>query len=721
MKSFKVSNFRLFGNEGAEVNFKPVTVLTGTNSSGKSSYVKALVAYSDLMRSVLADYRRNGYYNPAEHKLDVYRPELKLKGFSSTINRNGSQEAGVSFTREFDPSISSIGKYRIKQTFVPSLYPDSVMDYGYLSIIQLSIEDEEVLTLSRDDKRFKLESINLNGALLSDFLAFCRYCYIPSQIIDNSHDEIDGSFFPEYYDEEGHFSPEKTAQTDPGKLLAKIQGKDIPVFDYYSILHDIPIDKRRRYHWLFKNFSHAMDLAKAIEKCEEYNLLFYFPVFEQFENKNKEESISILENSFSSNYISSYLGGDAFQKRTQDKLKSLIDDYRDSEFESFIDYFRSLENYVLEHVNKTMRTIPRGDRSFNFIDDEIIQRIDVAFNSLGFSVWNTSETMFSVAYQLLSIWQWDETREYNRGSFEEGAVIYDNDEFIERSVDRQYFDYSSRHILYNAYLDYIRLVLNESLISDELSRLAYYNNSFSSVQRLHSFEENSQLVRVMKEYVLGRDKLSKEFKSYVPDTFLNKWLGKGGLNICDHIELNAKKIEGLGFMIELVQESGDTESLADLGHGITQMISILLQIENALIQGHINSITSRLTGESCPPAVIIFEEPEVSLHPSMQSRLAEIFYDASTNYGQALFFIVESHSEYLVRKMQAIVAGFNEQQFSQNPFAVYYFKPDGDIYDLGFTPTGRFEKTFGPGFFDESARSRYEVLKREELESNGNS
>ena len=71
--------------------------------------------------------------------------------------------------------------------------------------------------------------------------------------------------------------------------------------------------------------------------------------------------------------------------------------------------------------------------------------------------------------------------------------------------------------------------------------------------------------------------------------------------------------------------------------------------------------------------------------------------------------------------MQAIVAGFNEQQFSQNPFAVYYFKPDGDIYDLGFTPTGRFEKTFGPGFFDESARSRYEVLKREELESNGNS
>jgi predicted ATPase len=112
-------------------------------------------------------------------------------------------------------------------------------------------------------------------------------------------------------------------------------------------------------------------------------------------------------------------------------------------------------------------------------------------------------------------------------------------------------------------------------------------------------------------------------------------------------------------------------------------------------------------------AIICIEEPEVSLHPCYQSLLADILFDAVKNYGGQIGFIVETHSEYLIRKMQALVSGFSEEQFKENPFAVYYFTHDGDAYDLGFKKSGRFERDFGPGFFDESANLKYVLFSNE--------
>ena len=117
---------------------------------------------------------------------------------------------------------------------------------------------------------------------------------------------------------------------------------------------------------------------------------------------------------------------------------------------------------------------------------------------------------------------------------------------------------------------------------------------------------------------------------------------------------------------------------------------------------------------SLPEAIITIEEPEVSLHPNYQSLLAELFMDASLNYDVSILFIIETHSEYLVRKTQAIVANMtSEDEFNNNPFIVYYFNPDGTAYDLEYTESGRFAKPFGTGFFDEAGKSSIEVLKRE--------
>ena len=128
-----------------------------------------------------------------------------------------------------------------------------------------------------------------------------------------------------------------------------------------------------------------------------------------------------------------------------------------------------------------------------------------------------------------------------------------------------------------------------------------------------------------------------------------------------------------------------------------------------------------LFGSPIPKGIIrstlAIEEPEVSLHPSLQSQLTDIFYDAYTSYG--IEFIIETHSEYLIRRTQAIVANMtSKEEYEKRPFAVYYVDKGGQTYELKYMVSGRFENSFGPGFFDEASRSSIEILKREKRMKN---
>jgi predicted ATPase len=77
-------------------------------------------------------------------------------------------------------------------------------------------------------------------------------------------------------------------------------------------------------------------------------------------------------------------------------------------------------------------------------------------------------------------------------------------------------------------------------------------------------------------------------------------------------------------------------------------------------------------------------------------------------------FIIETHSEYILRRSQVIVA---ENEFevapNDNPFSVYYFNDDltHKPYRLEYEPNGRFNKNFGNGFFDEATKSTMAILK----------
>ena len=730
MKSFKVSNFRLFGEGGAEIIFKPVTILTGTNSSGKSSYVKSFVLFRDYINRIANEYRRDGSFDPSNIKLDFSNPKLRFKGYSSVRNKFLREETPMRFSYELCPTVSCYGGYRVTFSFTKD--KNDTLDQGTLASIEVDIDNEKVIKLVTNTNGALVVEYFNNSKLLSDFIGFCRFAYLPFCIIDSSYGRYSVGVDPEFCDTStNQFDENKAAKTEIGKRLASIQRRETPFFTFSSIVDNLP----EQYYTTYKSLL-TKDLFDSVEKCIENDIIFYFPVLECFKGKDKKDAISILLNEAKPGASLDYIkGGSEF---FNEDLKTLVDDFQNSDFDSFIDYYRELENYILENVNPRSINLTRMGRSFNFIEDRILEKLNVSYDNDGMGLRDKTETMFSVAYNVLSNWQWavSEKNDYVWSHYNDGAITElwgKDDNFIHRAIDSESNSFCSRHILWDAYKDYVRLILLNCLIPDDFLRLEYNTGSFARVQRLHSFEEKSDFVMTIKSYLSGRSFLlskANDFKflvgkenRYIPDTFLNKWLGPQGFAIGK--KLLIEEVEGLGFKILIEKDNSDVEALADMGHGVTQMVSILIQIEDAIIKNEIEEL-KRIKkeggnrGHDIHP-IIAIEEPEVSLHPKYQSMLADVFMDAATNYGTGVTFLIETHSEYLVRKSQAIVSDFSTEQMNNNPFVVYYFRENGELYDMEYTESGRFLRNFDTGFFDETAKSRYSVLrKEEEIESTSN-
>ena len=138
--------------------------------------------------------------------------------------------------------------------------------------------------------------------------------------------------------------------------------------------------------------------------------------------------------------------------------------------------------------------------------------------------------------------------------------------------------------------------------------------------------------------------------------------------------------------------------LADKGMGSIQLVVLLLRL---------STLIRKYKGQQL---TILLEEPEQNLHPAIQSKLAELLFSINSTYG--VHFVVETHSEYLIRNTQVIVAKLNESVVKvEIPFKVIYLPDNGEApYDMQYRPDGKFLKEFGKGFFDEAAKLAFKIF-----------
>lgn len=242
----------------------------------------------------------------------------------------------------------------------------------------------------------------------------------------------------------------------------------------------------------------------------------------------------------------------------------------------------------------------------------------------------------------------------------------------------------------------------------------YINSASAQIERLYTVSDDNKMCKALRE--LNRRKIQYDKECVLgcvdpkyciirkPGSFLDKWLDK--FEIGKSVEVKGTD-QGLGLMAYLTNYKEETRLLADEGYGITQLVALLLQIDNC-IPIFLGCDEDTLIKEhkkvyNYEPKTICVEEPEVHLHPKYQSLLADMFVEAYQKYN--IHFIIETHSEYLIRKLQVMVAD-KENVLSPNDVSLNYVEKDENGIStnrqIKIEEDGSLSGSFGAGFYDEA-------------------
>lgn len=187
-------------------------------------------------------------------------------------------------------------------------------------------------------------------------------------------------------------------------------------------------------------------------------------------------------------------------------------------------------------------------------------------------------------------------------------------------------------------------------------------------------------------------------------SFILKWMSKDCFDIGEDFDIHVFE-EGIYSMYIIKNEQ--RIPLSEMGLGVIRIISSLFVLAEALYK--------------CSGYLYIFEESELNLHPAWQSKLCDLFLEVTKITDNRVQIVLETHSEYLIRRSQVLVAENKfESKPNQNPFKIYYFNDKGDKkpYQIKYDEDGFLKNGFGPGFFDEASSNTLELLRLKKVKLN---
>lgn len=165
---------------------------------------------------------------------------------------------------------------------------------------------------------------------------------------------------------------------------------------------------------------------------------------------------------------------------------------------------------------------------------------------------------------------------------------------------------------------------------------------------------------------LGYRKWGKPFQGMIAH-----WLKKLGLIYDFRLEEIAQKLNLYRAMVKTSSSSVPT-ALTDVGFGVSQVLPALVLLyyvpENS---------------------IVVMEQPEIHLHPAVQSGLADLMLNVAT--ARNVQIVVESHSEHLMRRLQRRVA---EESASSEHVKLYFVSNDrgvAQVSDLALNKWGEIE------------------------------
>jgi predicted ATPase len=386
--------------------------------------------------------------------------------------------------------------------------------------------------------------------------------------------------------------------------------------------------------------------------------------------------------------LNSEIQKEDFKKTTPDGIR-ILDRYNNllnklNDFNQIFEKNKGNESYLFEkqypikldaNINKTEETVLQEFISdFIYINDTEIKKIKVIRNNY---VHKTGDYE-NIEENLETIINNDITLDDNSSR----PLIQQLEEKIQELVD------------IDNYKSELKKSINKAVQIINETQIYYLGANPSKQSALFSIrDKQNNLAQAIHEF--------KQFKIYPEHDeyfFVKKWMKEFEVGEDFHIEFYA----GEAYEFYVIDKDGDKAHLADKGMGSLQIMMLILKV--AIImrkhKGTINNVT------------IIVEEPELNLHPEFQGKLTDFFHDVNKEHH--ISFIIETHSEYLIRKSQNIVVKesyTDEEGLNPNPFKVFYFDLENGPYEMKYQENGKFDRKFGKGFFDYADELEVETYK----------
>lgn len=162
-------------------------------------------------------------------------------------------------------------------------------------------------------------------------------------------------------------------------------------------------------------------------------------------------------------------------------------------------------------------------------------------------------------------------------------------------------------------------------------------------------------------------------------------------------DLRTKDMGKLGHELKVkLTDSDQEQDLMHVGVGVSQVLPIL--------------IVCLLASED---TTLIFEQPELHLHPFVQTRLADFFLSMSLLNKQC---IIETHSEYLINRLRFRVASdssFTPQDSLNQKIKIYFTEKVEGVSQYREVAVNKYGAIvdWPKGFFDQSQREAEEILR----------
>ena len=207
---------------------------------------------------------------------------------------------------------------------------------------------------------------------------------------------------------------------------------------------------------------------------------------------------------------------------------------------------------------------------------------------------------------------------------------------------------------------------------------------------------------------LRKNEIEEKESFFKVNKFIEKWLKE--------FEIGEKLSYGYNTESDTFFIKIDDKSLPEYGLGYSQLLYLIFALHNEIESYSRKSLNATYHF----PRTYIIEEPETSLHPLFQSKIAEMLVEAQKIFN--INFIIETHSEYFIRKLQLLTA---KNEIKTDDTVIYYFynpknipNDENQIKEITIDKYGGLSDDFGKGFIDEAINLNFDLLRLNRIRHN---